>query len=73
MSDRLPRHSQDEKKETGMTAHVIDVPRRKVTLEELRAHRDEIEEMGRRYGVSNIRVFGSVAGAMPMTAVTSIC
>lgn len=56
-----------------MTAHVIDVPRRKVTLEELRAHRDEIEEMGRRYGVSNIRVFGSVAGAMPMTAVTSIC
>ncbi len=44
-----------------MTADVVDAPRRKVTLTELRAHRDEIEEIGRRYGVSNIRVFGSVA------------
>ncbi|MGH3707836.1 MAG: nucleotidyltransferase family protein [Pseudonocardiaceae bacterium] len=41
-----------------MTAGVVDVPQRKMTLEELRAHRDEI---GRRDGVSNIRVFGSVA------------
>ena len=40
---------------------MADVPRRRVTLEELRAHREEIEEIGRRYGVSNIRVFGSVA------------
>ncbi|MGQ0778027.1 MAG: nucleotidyltransferase family protein [Pseudonocardiales bacterium] len=30
-------------------------------MKELRAHRDEIEEIGRRYGVSNIRFFGSVA------------
>ena len=44
-----------------MTADVAEAPRRRVTLEELRAHRDEIEEIGRRYGVSNIRVFGSVA------------
>jgi len=44
-----------------MTAHVVDAPRRRVTLEELRAHREEIAEIGRRYGVSNIRVFGSVA------------
>ncbi|MGH3751371.1 MAG: nucleotidyltransferase family protein [Pseudonocardiaceae bacterium] len=43
-----------------MTADVVDAPRRKVTLEELRAHRDEIEEIGRRYGVSS-RFFGSVA------------
>ncbi len=60
-SDRLPRHNQDEEKGAGMTAHVVDAPRRKVTLEELRAHRDDIEEIGRRLGVSNIRVFGSVA------------
>lgn len=44
-----------------MTVDAVDAPRRRVTLEELRAHRDEIEEMARRYGVSNIRVFGSVA------------
>lgn len=44
-----------------MTTDVADVPRRRVTLEELRAHRDKIEEIGRRYGVSNVRVFGSVA------------
>ncbi|MGH3833118.1 MAG: nucleotidyltransferase family protein [Pseudonocardiaceae bacterium] len=44
-----------------MSADVADALRRRVTLEELRAHRDEIEKIGRRYGVSNIRVFGSVA------------
>lgn len=38
-----------------------DAPRRHVTVEELRVHRDEIALIGRRYGVSNIRVFGSVA------------
>lgn len=38
-----------------------DAPRRQVTVEELRVHRDEIVVIGRRYGVSNIRVFGSVA------------
>jgi predicted nucleotidyltransferase len=44
-----------------LTTDVVYAPGRKVTLTELRAHRDEIEEIGRRYGVSNIRVFGSVA------------
>jgi len=36
-------------------------PRRAVTLDEVRAHRDEIVQLGRRFGVHNIRVFGSVA------------
>jgi uncharacterized protein len=31
------------------------------TLEELRARRDEILEIARRYGVFDIRIFGSVA------------
>lgn len=38
-----------------------DAPRRRVTVEDLRSHRDEILAIGRRYGVSNVRVFGSVA------------
>lgn len=45
-----------------MTADVVNAPRRRVTLEELRAHRDKIVEIGCcRYGVSNPRVFGSIA------------
>jgi len=44
-----------------MDVDVVDAPRRRVTLDELRAHRGEIYEIARRYGVSNIRVFGSVA------------
>ena len=36
-------------------------PRRAVTMDELREHRDEILAIGERYGVSKIRVFGSVA------------
>ncbi|MCP3800449.1 nucleotidyltransferase domain-containing protein [Allokutzneria sp. A3M-2-11 16] len=40
---------------------VNDAPHRRVTLDEVRAHRDEIYEIASRYGVSNIRVFGSVA------------
>jgi uncharacterized protein len=36
-------------------------PRRRVTVAELRAHRDEIARIGSRYGISDIRVFGSVA------------
>ncbi len=36
-------------------------PRRRVTAEELCGHRDEIYEIAARYGVSNVRVFGSVA------------
>jgi predicted nucleotidyltransferase len=40
----------------------IDVaPYRRVTLAEIRAHKDAIAKLGRKYGVSNIRVFGSVA------------
>ena len=31
------------------------------TLAEIRAKREELEAIGRKYGVSNIRVFGSVA------------
>jgi peptidoglycan/xylan/chitin deacetylase (PgdA/CDA1 family) len=37
---------------------VVAAPRRKVTVEELRAHWDEIEKIGRWYGIGNIRVFG---------------
>jgi len=39
----------------------LDAPRRAVTLNELRAHRDEIVKLGERFGIRNIRVFGSVA------------
>lgn len=39
----------------------VDAPRRAVTLSEVRAHRAEILELGERFGVRNIRVFGSVA------------
>jgi len=35
--------------------------RRAVTLEDVRRQRDEIIAIGQRHGVSNIRVFGSVA------------
>lgn len=35
--------------------------RRAVTLQEVQAHRDEIIAIGKRHGVANIRVFGSVA------------
>ena len=38
-----------------------EAPRRAVTLEEVRAHRDVILRLGERFGVRNIRVFGSVA------------
>lgn len=36
-------------------------PRRRVTVDELRAHRDEIYAIADKYGVSDVRVFGSVA------------
>ena len=36
-------------------------PRRRVTVAELRAHQQEIASIAERYGISNIRVFGSVA------------
>lgn len=34
---------------------------RRVTLAEVRARKDSLMEIGRRYGISNVRVFGSVA------------
>jgi uncharacterized protein len=39
----------------------LDAPRRAVTLQELRAHRDQIVKLGERFGIRSIRVFGSVA------------
>jgi uncharacterized protein len=39
----------------------LDAPRRAVTLDEVRSYREEIEHLGARFGVRNIRVFGSVA------------
>ena len=38
----------------------VEAPRRAVTLDEVRAHRDAIMRLGERFGVRNIRVFGSV-------------
>lgn len=37
------------------------VPRRAVTLDELRSYRDQIQAAAARYGIRNVRVFGSVA------------
>ena len=31
------------------------------TLDAIRKHKHQIEEIGERYGVSNVRIFGSVA------------
>jgi uncharacterized protein len=39
----------------------VEAPRRAVTLDEVRAHGDVIKRLGERFGVRNIRVFGSVA------------
>jgi uncharacterized protein len=39
----------------------VEARRRAVTLDEVRAHRDVIKLLGERFGVHNIRVFGSVA------------
>lgn len=39
----------------------VEAPRGVVTLDGLRAHRDEIARSGEQHGVHNIRVFGSVA------------
>jgi uncharacterized protein len=45
----------------------VEAPRRAVTMDEVRAHRDVITRFGERFGVRNIWVFGSVArgGATP--------
>jgi len=39
----------------------VEAPRRAVILDEVRAHREVIKRLGERFGVRNIRVFGSVA------------
>ena len=39
----------------------VEAPRRAVILDEARAHREVIKRLGERFGVRNIRVFGSVA------------
>jgi len=41
----------------------VDQPqgRRRVTIAELHAHREELARIGAKYGISGIRVFGSVA------------
>lgn len=44
-----------------MSVHVSDAPLRRVTLNEVRAHRKEIDGMATRRGVHNVRVFDSVA------------
>lgn len=36
-------------------------PRRRLSVEEVRAHRDEIHRLAERHGVTQVRVFGSVA------------
>jgi predicted nucleotidyltransferase len=43
------------------TGAVIDTPRRRVTLEEVRVQRDEIYRIAVQHGVRTVRVFGSVA------------
>lgn len=40
---------------------VIDAPHRRVTLDEVRLHRDEINRIAAKRGVRTVRVFGSVA------------
>lgn len=38
----------------------VDTPRRAITLDEVRARGVEIERLGDRFGVHNVRIFGSV-------------
>ena len=40
---------------------VVEAPRRAVTMDEVRAHRDTHNRLGERFSVLNIRVFGSMA------------
>ena len=39
----------------------VQAPRRAVSLDEVRRHRDQIDGIARRFGIRNVRVFGSVA------------
>jgi uncharacterized protein len=50
-----------EESNSGGQKVKVEAPRRAVTLDEVRAQRDEIVGLGMRFGVRNIRVFGSVA------------
>ena len=50
-----------EESNSGGRKVKVEAPRRAVTLDEVRAQRDEIIQLGRRFGVRNMRVFGSVA------------
>lgn len=50
-----------EESNSGGRKVKVDAPRRAVTLDEVRAQRDEIVQLGRQFGVRNVRVFGSVA------------
>lgn len=47
--------------DTRSQSSARNAPRTAPTLEDLRARRDEIYALAARYGVTNIRVFGSVA------------
>jgi predicted nucleotidyltransferase len=47
--------------------------RRRVTLSELRRRRAEVYAIAQRYGVSNIRVFGSVARADATLSQGEVC
>jgi predicted nucleotidyltransferase len=46
--------------QTGFKPVNVDAPRRAVSLEEVRSRRADIERLGLRYGIRDIRVFGSV-------------
>lgn len=56
-----PSELDDGPREGAAMTSVIDAPHRRITLAEVRAHRDEIYQIAERYGIRNIRVFGSVA------------
>ena len=50
----------------------VEAPRRAVTMDEVRAHRDAITRLGERFGVRNIRVFGSVARGDELGVMTQV-
>ena len=51
----------------------VEAPRRAVALDEVRAHSDAITRLGERFGVRNIRVFGSVARGEATPEATWTC
>ena len=44
-----------------------------MTVDELRARRDEIEAIARRYRAHDVRVFGSIVRGEAIPKATSIC